>query len=209
MCRASLMSSVVLFFASSSTLVSSHSIGWCCPQACPAMADFSLSPLLVAALCSFMWVLRALFVSPIYTWPQLQGIWYTTHDFFSSGSWSLTFISCPWRVNADQKTVRMLYLLHTCLTSSLIGLLQREWTPLWASGYPSPSRTPLRWSSSSCMFSPWAIVRARWKRQETMPSFTWRRWWGEKISVCVGGLSVDAYVKGSIVLAVEECVQKR
>ena len=30
-----------------------------------------------------------------------------------------------------------------------------------------------------------------------------------QISVCVGGLSVDAYVKGSIVLAVEECVQER
>ena len=30
-----------------------------------------------------------------------------------------------------------------------------------------------------------------------------------QISVCVGGLSVDAYiyVKGSIILAVEECVQ--
>ena len=30
-----------------------------------------------------------------------------------------------------------------------------------------------------------------------------------QISVCVGGLSVDAYVKGSIILAVEECVQER
>ena len=29
-----------------------------------------------------------------------------------------------------------------------------------------------------------------------------------QISVCVGGLSVDAYVKGSIILAVEECVQE-
>ena len=29
-----------------------------------------------------------------------------------------------------------------------------------------------------------------------------------QILACVGGLSVDAYVKGSIVLAVEECVQK-
>ena len=27
-----------------------------------------------------------------------------------------------------------------------------------------------------------------------------------QVSVCVGGLSVDAYVKGSIVLAMEECV---
>ena len=30
-----------------------------------------------------------------------------------------------------------------------------------------------------------------------------------QVSVCVGGLSVDADVKGSIVLAVEECVQER
>ena len=49
-----------------------------------------------------------------------------------------------------------------------------------ASGYPFPSRTPLRWSSSTCIFSPWAMVRARWKRQETTPSFTWCGWWEEK-----------------------------
>ena len=30
-----------------------------------------------------------------------------------------------------------------------------------------------------------------------------------QVSVCVGGLSVDAYVKGSIVLAMEECVQEQ
>ena len=29
-----------------------------------------------------------------------------------------------------------------------------------------------------------------------------------QVSVCVGGLSVDTYVKGSIVIAVEECVQE-
>ena len=79
----------------------------------------SVSPHLTAALCSFMRVSRALFVSPIYTLPQLQGIWYTTLDLFSSGSWSLTFVSCPRRVDADWKIVRMLYLLHTHLTSSL------------------------------------------------------------------------------------------
>ena len=120
MCRASLMSNVVLFFAWSNTLVSSHS-GCCCPQACSAMpmADFSVSPRLVLALYSFMRVSRALFVSPIYTLPQMQGIWYTIPDLFSSGSWSLTFVSCPRRVDADRNTVRMLYLLHTHLTSSL------------------------------------------------------------------------------------------
>ena len=30
-----------------------------------------------------------------------------------------------------------------------------------------------------------------------------------QVSVCVGELSVDAYVKGSIVLAMEKCVQER
>ena len=105
MCRASLMSNDV-FFAWSNRLVSSHSIGYCCPQACSAMADFSVSPRLVAALCSFVRVSRALFVSPIYTWPQLQGIWYTTPDFFSNRSGPLPLVSCSRRVDADPKTVR-------------------------------------------------------------------------------------------------------
>ena len=30
-----------------------------------------------------------------------------------------------------------------------------------------------------------------------------------QVSVSVGGLSVDAYVKGSIVLVVEDCIQER
>ena len=34
----------MLLFAWSNTLVSSHSIQCCCPQACSAMADFSVSP---------------------------------------------------------------------------------------------------------------------------------------------------------------------
>ena len=66
MCRASLMSNVVSFFAWSNTSVSSHSSGCCCPQTCFAIAAFSASPHQVAALCSFMRVSRALFVSPIY-----------------------------------------------------------------------------------------------------------------------------------------------
>ena len=114
--RASLMSNVL--FAWSNTLVSSHSTG-AVPRWFSAMAYFSVSPRLVAAFCSFMRVSRALFISPIYIWPQLQGIWYTTPDFFSSGSWSLTLISCPQRMDANRKTVWMLYLLHSHLTSSL------------------------------------------------------------------------------------------
>ena len=46
---------------------------------------------------------------------------YLVHDprLLLQWSWSLTFVSCPWRVDADRNTVRMLYLLHTRLTSSL------------------------------------------------------------------------------------------
>ena len=125
------------------------------------MADFSVSPRLVAALYSFMWVSRTLFVSPIiYMWPQLQGIWYSTPDFFSSRSWSLTLVSCPWRVDPDWKTIWMLYLLHTYLSSLLrpatMGMNVVAWgssagcLALWgllviftkASGYLFPSRTP-------------------------------------------------------------------
>ena len=119
MWRASLMSSVVLFAASSNTLISSQSTWWWWLQACSAMADFSSSPLLVAALCSLMRVSRALFVSPMYTRPQLHRTWYMTLNFFSSRSRSLTCINCPQRVGADRKIVWMLYRLHTRLTSSL------------------------------------------------------------------------------------------
>ena len=108
MCTASLMSKVVLFFAWSNMLVSSHSIGCCCPRACSAisMADFSVSSHLVASSCSFIWVSKAFFVSLIYTWSQLQGIWYITPDIFSSlgpwlfSAWSLTLFSCPWLFSA-------------------------------------------------------------------------------------------------------------
>ena len=68
MCRAFLMSNAVLFFAQSNMLVSSHSIGCCCPQVCSAMTDFSVSPGLVAALCSLMRVSKVLFVSLIYVY---------------------------------------------------------------------------------------------------------------------------------------------
>ena len=84
------------------------------------MADFSVSPRLVAALCSFMRVSRALFASLPYMYmAQLQEIWYTTPDLFSSGSRTLTLVSRPRRVDADRKTVQILYLQHTRLTSSL------------------------------------------------------------------------------------------
>ena len=49
---ASLMRRPVMFVASSSTRVWSHSTWWWLFQACSAIADFSSSPRLVAALCS-------------------------------------------------------------------------------------------------------------------------------------------------------------
>ena len=66
MCRAPLMSKLVLFFAWSNMLVSSHSIGCCCPQACSAMADFSVSLRLVAAQCAPLCRSRGLYLSPLY-----------------------------------------------------------------------------------------------------------------------------------------------
>ena len=54
--------------------VSSQRGWWCLDQACSVIADFSVSPLLVAAWCSFKRVSSALFVSLMYFGPQLQGI---------------------------------------------------------------------------------------------------------------------------------------
>ena len=148
------MSSVVLFAASSNTLISSQSTWWWWLQACCSMADFSSSPLLVAALCSLMRVSRALFVSSMYTRPQLHRTWYTTLDFFSSGSRSLTCINCPRRVGADWKIVRMLYHLHTCLTSSLRPATYGMKAVAWGSSVGSTHCTRLAGCSQECFRVP-------------------------------------------------------
>jgi len=113
MYRASLTRRLVVFLASSSTLVWLHSTWWSFFQACSAIADFSSSPRLVAALCSLRRVSKALLVSPMYVEPQLHGISYITYDLFSAGSVSLTLDSCRRSVGADRKTVLMLNPLHT------------------------------------------------------------------------------------------------
>ena len=60
--------------ALSSTLVSSQ-FTWCCwSHWCSAMADFPVSPLLRASLCSLTRVSMRLCVSPTYTLPHWQGI---------------------------------------------------------------------------------------------------------------------------------------
>ena len=107
-CRASLISSTEFFGASSSIRTSLQSI--VCPscQACSATADFSSCPRQAAARCSFILVSRVLLVSPIYTFPQLQGTLYTTPDFFSIGMGSFTLTRAVLRVLADLKAVLML-----------------------------------------------------------------------------------------------------
>ena len=80
--------------------------GWCCSvQACSATADFSTSPRLVAAWCSFKWVPRVLFVSPMYSFPQPHGILYTTPALLSNGSTSFTLVSCHRSVDVVVITV--------------------------------------------------------------------------------------------------------
>ena len=65
MCMASLIIKVVVWLVRSRVCVSSQR-GWCfLDQACSAIADFSVSPLLVDAWCSFKHVSSALFVSPM------------------------------------------------------------------------------------------------------------------------------------------------
>ena len=74
MCMVSSISKVVVWLAQSRIRASSQRGWWCLDQACSVIADFSVSPLLVAAWCSFKRVSSALFVSPMYFGPQLQGI---------------------------------------------------------------------------------------------------------------------------------------
>ena len=97
----------------------------------------------------------------------------------------------------------MLLLRVRLLALSLWGLLAIFTKAL---GYLFPSKTPLGWSSSTCVCSPWAMEEAG---ENTLFHMVWVVRREVQISVCVGGLSVDAYVKGSIILVVEECVQER
>ena len=90
--------------------------GWCCfSLACSAMADFFVSPRLMAAWCSLRWVSRLLFVSPMYASPQLQGILYTTLDFSRVGSVFFTFVNCCRSVLIVVNTVLMSNFLQTLL----------------------------------------------------------------------------------------------
>ena len=107
------------FLALSITDASSHMGGCCSAQACFTIADLSVSPLLVAVWCSFVRVPRALWTSPIYSFPQLQGILYTTPVRLWRGSTSFTLVSWLLRMDIMMSTVLISYLLHTPLRSSL------------------------------------------------------------------------------------------
>ena len=205
-CRAFLTSNVVLFFAWFNTLVSSHNIWCCCPQACFAMANLSVSSHLVVALCFFMQVSRALFVSLIYTWPNCKGsgTQLPTSSWAGLGPWLLSAVCGGW-----MPIGRLFGYCIFCIPISQLhlGLLHRGWTLLlrvplltlsmcracWRSlQRPQDTRSlpRLLWGGPLYIIL-WAMVHAWWKRQETMPSFTWCGWWEEKFryqSVWVGFL---------------------
>ena len=124
MCSVSFRRSSLCLFVQSSTEVLLHFIGWSCFQAFSATADFSVCPLLQASLCSFNLVSSWRMASPMYTWPQEQGIWYTTMDCFSTGSGSLNL------VNKEQK---VLPALKATLKSNPLQILL---SPCW----PVPHR---------------------------------------------------------------------
>jgi len=117
--KASLILKTSSLSACSSMEISSQR-GWCCSaQACSAIADFSTSPRLVAAWCSFKRVPKAIFVSPMYFFPQLHGTLYTTPALLSNGSTSFTLVSCRRSVDMVVNTVLISYLLQILLRSSL------------------------------------------------------------------------------------------
>ena len=54
-------------------------MGWSFVNACSAIVDLSVRPFLHASRCSFSLVPSLRPVSPMYTWPQVQGT-YFIHD---------------------------------------------------------------------------------------------------------------------------------
>ena len=110
MWRASFISGVVLFSASSNTLISSHSTWMVVLQ----------SPISPALLFWYMWPPCVLS-----SWSRgLSSFHLCRHGHNCTGlgirRWtSFTRTNCPRRVDDDRKTVLMSYRLHTRLTSSL------------------------------------------------------------------------------------------
>ena len=76
-------------------------------------------PFLVADWCSLIRVPKALLVSPMYSFPQLQGTLYTTPALLEGGSTSLTLVSCCRSEDAVVNAVLMSKRLQILLRSSL------------------------------------------------------------------------------------------
>ncbi len=119
MCTASLIFNSRFSLALSTTLTSSHLMGWCCCQACSAMSQTFSSPLLQASLCPFYLCSNLLIVSPMYTLPQLQGILYTMDGSVVMGIVTLIFVRCDHSISPDLNAVLMLKSLHTLWMLSL------------------------------------------------------------------------------------------
>ena len=83
-------------------------MGWSFVHACSAIADLSVRPFLHTSRCSFSLVPSLRLVSPMYTWPQVQGTSYTMFAYFSMGRGCFTFVRRPRRVGLDLNTVLML-----------------------------------------------------------------------------------------------------
>ena len=69
---ASFTTNSIVRLACCSILVSSQRMGWSSIQACSAMADLSVKPLMQASLCSFRRVPTRRLVSPMYTFPHAR-----------------------------------------------------------------------------------------------------------------------------------------
>ena len=89
----SFMTSSMVRLARCRTFVASQRMGWSFVHACSAIADLSVRPFLHASRCSFSLVPSLRLVSPMYTWPQVQGTSYTTFACFSMGRGSFTSVS--------------------------------------------------------------------------------------------------------------------
>ena len=172
MCRTSLMRRVALLLAWLSTLVSAHSIGWGCDQACSALADFSISPRLVAALCFLMRVSRlSLQLSPLCRTPAARDLVHQRvfvlylHQLSADGGCrSEDFLGVVLSAYLSHVLTQCCHLGNErhCLGSSVGSFTAWGLLAIFmnASGYPFSFRTSLRWCSSACVFSPWVMVCA-------------------------------------------------
>ena len=118
---ASFTSTSVFFEVMSMISTPPQSIPWLVLLACSTMVDFLVCFKRHALWCSLIWVLHALFVSPMYTLPQLHGTLYMMLAFSTSGSLSFTRVIVCQRVPCVRNVIQMSYLLVILQISSLQG----------------------------------------------------------------------------------------